>query len=128
MEKRTAPQGADFGSLTGRREYIIIYWMYKLVVTEEFDNWIARVKDRRAVAVVRNHLDRMAAGNLGVTRQVGGDVYEKKINYAGGYRLYYFLAIGHLIVLLCGGTKRTQERDIKMALKLRKEIYDSKAD
>ena len=94
------------------------------MTTDEFETWINNIDDLLAVATIRKHLQRIKDGNLGKTRQVCGDIYEKKINYAGGYRLYYFIKIRQVIVMLVGGTKRTQQRDIKMAQQIRKDIYD----
>ena len=95
--------------------------MYEIIASNTFSRWFDKIKDRQARFAVAQHLDRMAKGNFGVTRQVAGDIYEKKINVSGGYRVYYFIKKGHLIFLLCGGTKRTQRRDIEKARELRGE-------
>jgi putative addiction module killer protein len=64
----------------------------------------------------------MEDDNFGVVRHVGQGVYEKKINYASGYRLYYVQRGEIWILLLCGGDKSTQKKDIELAHQLRKGL------
>jgi putative addiction module killer protein len=98
--------------------------MIKVSFTDVFEKWVNKLRDRRAKAIINQHLDRIAEGALGDTRFVGEGIFEKKINYAGGYRLYYFLQGESWIILLCGGDKSTQQKDIKKAKKLKKVLQN----
>ena len=88
----------------------------------EFAKWIAGLKDRAALARINVRLIRAAEGNLGETRSVGEGVHEMKISYGPGYRVYFVNRGAELIVLLCGGDKRSQDRDIIRAKALAKEV------
>jgi len=90
--------------------------------TEIFAKWLKKLKDRRAKAIILNHIDNMEDGKMGNTKSVGGGVYEKKIDYGPGYRLYYCQRGNEFILLLCGGDKSTQQEDINQARQLRKEL------
>jgi putative addiction module killer protein len=94
----------------------------KVEKTEVFDKWFSKLRDRRARSVIDKHINRIANGNVGVVGILGGGVFEKKINYGPGYRLYFADKDRHWIILLCGGDKSTQERDIELAHKLKKEV------
>ena len=99
--------------------------MYEVLSTDEFENWYKDLKDGKVRVRITDNLNRMKDGNFGITRFVGDGVYEKKINLGAGYRVYYFIKKGHLIIVLCGGTKRTQKSDIEKAKHIRKELNDS---
>ena len=77
-----------------------------------FDRWLRALKDQRAAARVQVRVDRLAAGNPGDVRSVGNGVSELRISYGPGYRVYYLQEGQRLIVLLCGGDKSRQPRDI----------------
>jgi putative addiction module killer protein len=81
-----------------------------------------KLKDKKTRAIITDHIARMRNGNLGVTRSVGAGVFEKKINYAQGLRLYYFFQQEDLIILLCGGDKSTQQADISRAKEIKKGL------
>lgn len=81
-----------------------------------FVEWHEGLSDQEAFARVAKRLDRLRRGNPGEYREVGG-VYELKIDYGPGYRVYFAFAERELIVLLGGGDKRTQAADIKRAFK-----------
>ena len=80
-----------------------------------FNNWLLGLRDIRARARVRTRLDRASLGNLGDYASVGGGVFELRIFYGPGYRVYYSLEHENVILLLIGGTKDTQHRDIQTA-------------
>jgi putative addiction module killer protein len=80
-----------------------------------FEQWLNKLRDRRARARIDTCLARVRLGNLGETRDVGEGVHELKINYDPGYRLYFGNVGASLVLLLCGGDKSTQEADIKRA-------------
>jgi putative addiction module killer protein len=87
--------------------------------TEIFTKWFRKLKDRRAQDVILIHIGRMIDGNLGQDRNVGDGIWEKKINYGPGYRLYYFKKDQAWILLICGGDKSTQANDIKQAKRIK---------
>jgi putative addiction module killer protein len=89
--------------------------VFEIIQTDVFGKWLHSLKSRQAQGRIADHIKRMSDGNLTNTRHVGDGIFEKKINYAGGYRLYYFIQIKKQIILLCGGTKSTQQKNIKQA-------------
>jgi len=80
-----------------------------------FKNWLDNLKDIHARAKIRIALDRISLGNFGYTRSVGESVHELKIDYGPGYRVYYALAGGAIVLLLLGGDKASQSKDIACA-------------
>jgi putative addiction module killer protein len=92
--------------------------MIELKQTETFRKWRAKLKDDRARALIASRLDRLAFGNAGDVKPVGQGVSELRLDYGPGYRIYFQLRRNIIIVLLCGGDKRTQDRDIKTAKRL----------
>lgn len=86
--------------------------------TETYANWLDRLRDLRARARIQARVERLAAGNPGDVKPVGEGVSELRIDYGPGYRVYYTQRGNVLIVLLCGGDKRTQAADIRTAKKL----------
>jgi len=90
--------------------------MVEVVKSATFDRWLRRLRDRQAVARIQVRVDRLVAGNPGDVRSVGAGVSELRISYGPGYRVYYLQEGQRLILLLCGGDKSTQDRDIEAAL------------
>jgi len=90
--------------------------------TDVFIRWLKKLKDRRAKILIASHIDRIECGNFGKVEPVGDGVYEKKINYGPGYRLYYCKKGDDWIVLLCGGDKSNQQSDIDQAKELKKGL------
>jgi putative addiction module killer protein len=96
--------------------------MYEIETTGEFDAWLDGISDVMTHTVIAKRIRTMSLGTLGKVRPLNNSLFEAKIDYGPGYRLY-FVNRGHrIIVLLCGGNKSTQARDIKQARKLAKEI------
>jgi putative addiction module killer protein len=89
--------------------------MVGVVRSSTFDRWLRKLKDRRAAARVLIRIDRLAAGNPGDVKPVGGGICELRIDYGPGYRVYYLQQGDRLILLLCGGDKSTQDADITTA-------------
>lgn len=91
----------------------------KIYETEDgntpFSSWLDSLRDREARARIRKRLDRVALGNLGDYRSVGETVFELKIDYGPGYRVYFAQIEVPVLLLLCGGDKSTQDRDIQKA-------------
>lgn len=80
-----------------------------------FRDWLHSLRDRKARAKIRVRLDRIEEGNFGDCGSVGGGVIELKIHYGPGYRVYFGLDGPTIVLLLCGGDKKTQARDIRLA-------------
>ena len=80
-----------------------------------FDDWLEGLRDLRARARVEIRLDRVRLGNLGDYESIGGGVFELRIFYGPGYRVYYSRERDNVILLLFGGIKGTQKRDIRIA-------------
>lgn len=95
--------------------------MIKLRETNIFSDWLAGLRDRQARTRVQARLGRLAKGNPGDSKPVGGGVCEMRIDYGPGYRVYYVPRGADLVLLLCGGDKSTQDKDIKRALEIASE-------
>lgn len=98
--------------------------MYEVLQTIEFERWHKSLRDSRAVARVTTAVERLQLGLIGDFKSVGGGVSEIRISYGPGYRLYYTIKGTKLIILLCGGSKSSQKRDIARAKKVKDE-YDA---
>ena len=96
--------------------------MIKVKSTDTFDTWFASLLDMKTKVVIDTHINRIKHGNLGVVRPLGAGLFEKKINYGPGFRLYFTNHGEDWIILLCGGSKRSQAADIKLAKKLIEEV------
>jgi putative addiction module killer protein len=86
--------------------------------TEIYARWFSGLRDRRARARIDVRIRRLSLGNLGDVRSVGEGVCELRIDYGPGYRVYFVQGGQALVILLAGGDKGTQERDIRTALDL----------
>ena len=95
-----------------------------IVQTEQFRAWLDGLRDRKARLRIDDRLRRLASGNAGDTNSVGGDVQELRLHFGPGYRIYYIWRDGFLIILLTGGDKSSQSRDIAKAKRLAKEADD----
>ena len=93
-----------------------------LQATELFSTWLHGLSDANAQARIQVRLERLARGNPGDVKPVGSGVSELRIDYGPGYRVYFVQRGEVLIILLCGGDKRTQARDIKRAIKMAGEL------
>jgi len=89
--------------------------------TETYADWFDSLRDRKARARIDVRIRRLSLGNPGDVRPIGSGVSELWIDYGSGYRVYFVQRGPMLIILLAGGDKRTQERDIKRALELARE-------
>lgn len=94
--------------------------MSELSQTPEFSEWLDNLRDERARTIILARIARLQRG-LGDTKPVGGGVWELRIDFGPGYRAYYVERGGALIILLCGGDKDSQQRDIRRAQALAKE-------
>ncbi len=89
--------------------------MTELIRSASFDRWLLGLKDTRAAARIKVRLDRLAMGNAGDVRPVGEGISEMRVDYGPGYRVYYTQRGQLLLLLLCGGDKSTQQKDIERA-------------
>ena len=80
-----------------------------------FTEWFKKLRDRRAKNRIRSQLDRLELGLSGDCRALGGGVHELRIHYGPGYRIYFGNMDRHIVLLLCGSSKASQQRDIKLA-------------
>ncbi len=90
--------------------------------TDEFRDWLHRLRDERVKARVAARIRRMEGGNLGDTRSLGGGLTEMRIDYGPGYRVYFARRGASIVLLLCGGDKHSQQRDIAKARELMEEL------
>jgi putative addiction module killer protein len=92
--------------------------MFEIDSTEEFDEWIAGLRDRKGRAIILRRIDRIRLGNFGNVEPVGEGISELKIHFGPGYRVYFKSDNQTLILLLLGGDKDTQDDDIRRAKEL----------
>jgi len=92
--------------------------MISIQTTDTFDAWFTRLKDKRAATRIQARIDRAEDGNFGDCSPVGEGVSEMRIHYGPGYRVYFIQRDIELVILLAGGDKSTQNKDIKTALQL----------
>jgi putative addiction module killer protein len=90
--------------------------MIQLVATLDFTDWLKALRDSKARTRIQARLDRLALGNPGDVKPVGSGVSEMRIDYGPGYRVYFFKRNAVVIVLLAGGDKKTQKKDIARAI------------
>lgn len=96
--------------------------MYALRQTQAFQDWLDELTDRRAQIRIVARLRLAEAGNLGDWKSIGGDVSEMRVDVGPGYRLYFTRRAQSIIVMLAGGDKTTQKRDIKRAQRIASEL------
>jgi putative addiction module killer protein len=96
--------------------------MIEIRKTEVFARWLDELRDLQARARVQIRIERLAAGNAGDVKPVGEGVSELRIEYGPGYRVYFKQDGAALVILLAGGDKSTQSRDIKIALRLARNL------
>ncbi len=89
--------------------------MIEIKQTETFRKWRTQLKDDRARGLIASRLDRLAYGHAGDVEPVGQGISELRIHYGPGYRIYFQKRGDTIIILLCGGNKSTQDKDIKSA-------------
>jgi putative addiction module killer protein len=92
--------------------------------TAVFRSWLRRLKDSNAVARIVARVRQMEQGNFGDNRSVGAGVMELRVDYGPGYRLYYVNRGAEIVILLCGGDKRTQQQDIRRAHDLVRDLEE----
>ena len=96
--------------------------VYQLQRTDVFDKWLAGLRDAKGKARILARLESVRLGNLGDSRSLGGGLHEMRVFAGPGYRVYFAPRGKVVIVLLCGGDKSSQQRDIARARRLLKEL------
>ncbi|WP_319781839.1 type II toxin-antitoxin system RelE/ParE family toxin [Oceanisphaera sp. IT1-181] len=94
--------------------------MKEIIESNVFKKWLSNLRDRSARVRILQRLDRLQAGNAGDTKPIGDGLSELRIDCGPGYRVYYMQKGPIVVILLCGGDKRDQNRDIAMAKELAK--------
>ena len=106
--------------------------MIEIRQTEVYANWFSKLRDRQARARIDVRIRRLSLGNPGDVKPVGEGVSELRIDYGPGYRVYFVQQGSTVAILLAGGDKRTQNRDIQIALELARNLvggeYGTKND
>jgi putative addiction module killer protein len=95
---------------------------YSIKETEQFSKWLKKLKDIKAKVAILRRIDRMSVGNFGDHKGLGENLSELRITTGAGYRIYYTIKDGEIVILLVGGNKSTQTNDIKKAKELLKEL------
>jgi len=95
--------------------------MYKAYKTEIFSKWHNSLKDLKGKIAIARRIDRAEKGNFGDSEHVGESVFEMRVDFGPGYRVYYILKGSEIIVLLCGGNKSSQKIDIDKAKEIARE-------
>ena len=93
-----------------------------------FSDWLSSLKDARSAGIVRARLNRIRLGNFGDCKSVGGGVEELRIDFGPGFRIYFGREGALLVILLCGGNKGAQRRDVLRAQSYWQEYLDAKTD
>ena len=97
---------------------------YELRSTDHFDRWLNKVRDKTTRARIFHRLDAMAMGSFGDHKALAPNLFELRLFFGPGYRIYYTTNGKEIVLLLTGGDKSTQERDIAKAAALMKELED----
>jgi putative addiction module killer protein len=96
--------------------------MKKILITDEFENWFKNLRDKQAQKRIQARIDRAELGNLGDYKSVGDNVFEMRIHYGAGYRVYFVQRGTERVILLAGGDKSNQQHDIQTALNLARDL------
>jgi putative addiction module killer protein len=95
---------------------------YHLSSTPTFEKWLQKIKDCTLRNRLMARLNRVETGNFGNCKQINSDLYEMRFFFGGGLRIYYTIVNGQVVLLLAGGDKSTQSKDIATAKKLLSEM------
>ena len=96
--------------------------MFEVRRTAEFIDWLTNLTDVQARARIAKRLDRLADGNFGDAKLLGDGIAELRFTFGPGYRIYYAVRGRVVVILLCGGDKQSQPRDIARAVIMAKEL------
>ena len=98
--------------------------MIEIRETDSFKKWFSSLKDKRAKARIDVRIKRVSLGNFGDVEPVGNGVSELRIDYGAGYRVYFVKRGNIIVILLCGGDKSTQSKDIQKARELAQKLKE----
>jgi len=98
--------------------------MYLIKQTKQFSQWLLKLKDIKGKVAVLRRVERVKEGNFGDHKSLGSNISELRVSVGAGYRVYYTKKEDKIIILLVGGDKSTQSKDIEKAKKLCKELED----
>jgi len=98
--------------------------VYELKSTNLFEKWLAKLKDRSGKIKILARLDRVQNGNFGDCRQIADNLYELRFFFGPGYRVYYTIKNSTVVILLAGGDKTTQAKNIEKAKMLLNELEE----
>ena len=96
--------------------------MKTILTTNVFDDWFTHLRDRKAKRLIQVRIDRAEGDNFGDCKPVGEGVSEMRIDFGPGYRVYFTQKAFEIVILLAGGDKSGQEKDIRTALQLAREL------
>lgn len=96
--------------------------MFEVLTTDEFDRWLSDLADERAKIKIASRVARLRFGNAGDVKPVGEGVSEMRVHHGPGYRIYYKQTRTTIVVVLCGGDKSSQDKDIKRAKEMAAEL------
>lgn len=96
--------------------------MIEIRETQIYARWFSNLRDRRVKACIDTRIRRLSLGNPGDVQPFGEGISELRVDYGPGYRIYFIQRGATVIVLLVGGDKRTQQKDIKQALELARDL------
>lgn len=96
--------------------------MYEVLQTSAYAAWFRSLRDRTARGLIVRRLERLELGNFGDTKSLGDGVHELRLKFGPGYRVYFSHRTGRIVLLLCGGDKGSQSRDIARAKQLALEL------
>jgi putative addiction module killer protein len=89
---------------------------------EPYEEWVNSLRNRKTRAIIRERINRLHLGNFGDYKRLTAALYELRINYGPGYRVYFGEVGSVIVILLCGGSKKTQRRDIQKAKEYWEEL------
>ena len=96
--------------------------MFEVRKTDEFDEWLSVLADQRAVAKIASRIERLGLGNPGDVKPVGEGISEMRVTHGPGYRIYYKQTGKTIVLILCGGDKSTQDKDIQRAKEIARQL------
>lgn len=94
----------------------------EIVYTEALEKWLGKLRDPRARITIAARIRRIEDGNFGDHKSVGGGVSELRIDVGKGYRVYYTIRSKVVVILLCGGDKSSQQKDMQLAQQMASEL------
>jgi putative addiction module killer protein len=98
------------------------YNAFEIIQTEYFESWFLKLCDEQAQARINVRIRRLSLGNPGDVKPVGSGVSELRIDHGPGYRIYYMQRDQTIIILLCGGDKKSQPGDIQTAIEIAEQL------